>query len=217
MPQPADQPERIADAPARHLLERAASLDADGLTLDQLRDAATEAGISSAAFDAAVAEWRAAPRAQWATQRRRRLTDGFIRNAIALAGGWAAMAVLALPQVLFATPWVLHKLTDPLGLAVGALIAVRLRARTATVVLGGIAVSQGAEFLMDLASGAPAIHGAGAHFALMIAGIAGVALGARFVRQSPDQRDAQPIGREAATTPSDERFSDMPLQLAVEV
>ena len=53
------EPERIAEATARRLLERATELDIDGPTLVQLREAAEDAGISRDAFDAAVAEWRA--------------------------------------------------------------------------------------------------------------------------------------------------------------
>jgi hypothetical protein len=55
---PSIDPERIADETARRLLARATALDDPQVTLEQLRDAATEAGISSVAFDAAVAEWR---------------------------------------------------------------------------------------------------------------------------------------------------------------
>jgi hypothetical protein len=95
----------------------------------------------------------------------------------ALASGWIAVAALAIAQRLVAAPWLIHKLTDPVGLAIGAMVAARLRAGTAKIILGGLAVSQGTEFLMDLASGTPAIHGSGAHIALMIAGVAGVAIG----------------------------------------
>jgi hypothetical protein len=177
MNQPPVNPERVADDVARRLLERATALDGDGPTLAQLRQSAAEAVISTAAFDAAVAEWRADSPHHVARATPRRWTERALRNAAGLAVGWSAVAALAVAQRLVAAPWLVHKLTDPIGLAIGAFVAARLRGRTATVLLGGLAVSQGAEFLMDLFSGAPAIHGFGGHMALMIAGVAGVAVG----------------------------------------
>lgn len=179
-------PERVAEATARRLLERATALDTDGPTLAQLRQAAEEAGISRAAFDAAVAEWRADRPIVAATMTPRRWANALLRNAGGVAVGWTSVAVLAAAQRFLAAPWLVHKLTDPVGLAIGAVISARLKARTATVVLGGLAVSQGAEFLMDLFSGAPAIHGFGAHTALMIAGVAGVAVGRSIWRPSKE-------------------------------
>ena len=180
MKQPPVDPERIADDTARRLLERATALESEGPTLAQLRQAAAEAGISNAAFDAAVAEWRAESAHQVVPGSPQRWAEQVLRNAAGLAVGWSAVSALAVAQGLVAAPWLVHKLADPAGLAIGAFVAIRLRARTATILLGGLAVSQGAEFLMDLFSGAPAIHGLGAHMALMIAGVAGVAVG-RFV------------------------------------
>jgi hypothetical protein len=177
MNKPPVEPERIADDVARQLLERATALDVDGPTLAQLRQAAAEAGISNAAFDAAVAEWRESSARKVVPAARRSWTEQVLRNGAGIAAGWSAVAVLAIAQRLITVPWLVHKVTDPVGLAIGAAVAARLRARTATVLLGGLAVSTGAEFLMDLFSGAPAIHGFGAHMALMIAGVAGVAVG----------------------------------------
>lgn len=177
MEQPTVDAERVADETARRLLERATALESDGPTLAQLREAATEAGISHVAFDAAVAEWRADSRIRKARPTTRTWTERGVRNVAALAVGWLAVAVLAVAQQMVGAPWLVHKFTDSAGMAIGAFVASRLRARTATVVMGGLAVSQGAEFLMDLASGKPAIHGLGAHWALMIAGVAGVAVG----------------------------------------
>jgi len=179
MSQPPIDPERIADETGRRLLERASALDAQ-LTLDQLREAASEAGISNAAFDAAVAEWRQSPPAAPGIGAARSSATPILRNAAAIATGWMSVSILAGVVRAAGAPWLIHKLTDPVGLALGALIAARLQARTATILLGGLAVSQAAEFAMDLLTGAPAIHGFGAHIGLMVAGIAGVALGFRL-------------------------------------
>jgi len=177
MKQPAVDAERVTDETARRLLERATALEGDGPTLAQLREAAAEAGISHSAFDAAVAEWRKDSLIRESRPTLRTWTERVLRNVSAFAGGWLAVAGMAIAQQAVGAPWLVHKFTDSAGMAIGAFVASRLRARTATVVMGGLAVSQGAEFLMDLASGEPAIHGFWAHWALMIAGVAGVAIG----------------------------------------
>ena len=208
MTKPPVDPERVADDTARHLLERAAALDADGATLAQLRQAAIEAGISHVAFDAAVAEWRQNSRAP-VHPAGRRILEQLLRNAAALAVGWSSVAALAASQALIAAPWLAHKLTDPIGLAIGAIVGSRLRARTSTIVLGGLAIAQGTEFLMDILSGAPAIHGAQAHFALMIAGVVGVALGRAVWRgDSGDTGHDATDRRTAPSSPNDSSASD---------
>src|SRR4051812_29839118 len=50
--------ELLTQTAARELLERAGQIDADSTTIDTLRAAAREAGISEAAFDAALLEMR---------------------------------------------------------------------------------------------------------------------------------------------------------------
>ena len=209
MTKPPVNPERVADDTARHLLERAAALDADGATLTQLRQAAIEAGISHAAFDAAVAEWRRTSGARPVHPARRRIGERLLRNAAALAVGWSSVAALAASQALIAAPWQVHKLTDPIGLAIGVIVGSRLRARTATIVLGGLAIAQGTEFLMDLLSGAPAIHGAQAHFALMIAGVVGVALGRAVWRGDSGETGDDTTDRSTVrSSPNDSSASD---------
>ena len=150
-----DDRDRIADGLARQLLARAAVLDQDGLSLAQLRASAIEAGISADAFDQAVREWRAQAPIPAPT----RWTHRVIRNLGALTGGWITLAGFAAIDRLLTLPWLVHKLSDPVGLLVGAVLATKLRARTAAVIMGGLAISQGAEFLMDLLAGAPAVHG----------------------------------------------------------
>jgi hypothetical protein len=172
MKQPSNDPDRVTEEVARELLARAAALDIGGPQLAHLREAAIEAGISGAAFDQAVHEWKvqAAPRTaaeSWALPA--------LRNLGAFASGWGALAVLGAADRLLGLAPLIHKLTDPIGLLVGAIVAIRLRARTAAVVLSGLVVSQGAEFLMDLLAGGPAIQGLYAHIGLMVAGIGGVA------------------------------------------
>lgn len=165
--------DRVTDEIAQQLFARAATVDQGGMQLAQLRNAAIEAGISGAAFDQAVREWRAgAPPRQTSGSWTQRL----LRNVGAFAAGWTSLAILAAADRFLSVPGLVHKLTDPIGLLVGAVVAMRLRARTATIVMGGLAVSQAAEFLMDFLAGSPAIHGFYAHIGLMIAGVGGVAV-----------------------------------------
>ena len=68
-------PELLTQAAARQLLERAGQIDYESTSVDALRVAALEAGISGAAFEAALAEMRTkpavptTPRSRWSTKR----------------------------------------------------------------------------------------------------------------------------------------------------
>jgi len=84
-------PHRLAEDTKRQLLERAAELDQDSLTLQQLREAAVEAGISAAAFDQAVHEWRHTMPVASAVSRPVTVAARLLRNFAALASGWAAL------------------------------------------------------------------------------------------------------------------------------
>ena len=55
---PSPDPELLSQAAARELLERAGEIDSDTTSVDTLRVAAREAGISDAAFEAALVEMR---------------------------------------------------------------------------------------------------------------------------------------------------------------
>lgn len=203
---------RLPEDAAHRLLARAVELDASrgsDITIAQLRDAAAEAGISVAAFDAALAELQLTDarthHCRGATGRglmdRLRawtlgdalaggadaLKESVVRNLLAVAAFWAILMLLVTVDRAIDVQWLVRKATDPLALALGAVMAARLRARPIGVLLAGLAISQGAEFLMDAATGAPAVHGFGAHIALMIAGVAGVLLGGRLLRRPPNE------------------------------
>jgi hypothetical protein len=62
--------ELLTQAAARKLLERAGEIDYESTSVDALRAAALEAGISRAAFEAALAEMRTKPAVQSAPPRR---------------------------------------------------------------------------------------------------------------------------------------------------
>jgi hypothetical protein len=89
----------------------------------------------------------------------------------------------------------MRKLFDPVALGLGAAVAARFGVRPVALLLSGFAVATGAEFAMDLWTGQPAIRGVAPHVALLLAGLGGVLLGARWFRSAP--REA-PLMREVS-------------------
>jgi hypothetical protein len=86
---PSSDHELLTQTAARQLLERAGQIDSDSTSVDTLRAAAREAGISEAAFEAALVEMRrksaADPKLQ-PSRFRRRLVMGIVAGAMLLAG-----------------------------------------------------------------------------------------------------------------------------------
>jgi hypothetical protein len=202
-------PQSLSEAQAQRLLARAAELDAQlgaPVPLERLRLAAHEAGLSAAAFDAALAELRAA--GPDPVRESNNTWPRIARYAAALVGAGTLVVGGAMILNDSNADWLVRKLFDPLALGLGAALAMRFRARPFAMVLGGLAVATGAEFLMDMRAGEPAIRGAAPHFALLIAGIGGVLLGA-FLRRPPRDEDslgapvAESARESAAVRPSD--------------
>ena len=198
--------ELLSEEVANQLLARAVALDGahgSALTVDQLRDVARESGISERALEQALDEWNvtgvvSVPKAHalsaggrlrgWLAEQliaaRRAVTGSPARNLLALAASWGVLMVLVSLDRANAVPWLVRKATDPIALGIGALIASRLRARPVALLLCGLAVAQGAEFVMDAALRTPAVQGFGSHLALMIAGVVGVLLGSVTTRRA---------------------------------
>lgn len=180
----------LPEAEAHRVLARAAEIDAqDGpsVPLERLRLAALEAGLSPAAFEAALSEVHEARRAHPPTSspwpRLARYAGAMLGTGVMLVTGAAILNDVE-------SAWLVRKLLDPVALGVGAALALRFKVRPLALVLGGLAVATGAEFFMDLWAGRPAIRGAEPHFGLMIAGVAGVLLGS-LLRRLPRNPDAQ--------------------------
>ncbi len=181
----------LPESEAQRVLARAAELDAHGgprVPLERLRLAALEAGLSAEAFDAALTEVRdarsAPQKSDTSWPRLARYTAAIVGTGVVLVAGAAVLNPVE-------SAWLVRKLLDPVALGIGAALAMRFKVRPLALVLGGLAVATGAEFLMDLWAGQPAIRGAEPHFGLMIAGVAGVLLGS-LLRRSPHDPDAQP-------------------------
>jgi hypothetical protein len=208
-----DSPEPSLPEDAAHrVLARAVELDharARRVPLAHLRDAAREAGVSDAAFAQALAESQrpiAGPAPESGSAPWRAVVGA---HALALV---ACVGVLVLAVGLHSMSgagWVARKAVDPAALALGALIAARLRARLLVLPLAGLALALGAEAAMDAAFGTPAVRGAGAHLALILAGVLGVLLGAFLARRSGAVRpgagaaEAERGAAAASSTPPD--------------
>jgi hypothetical protein len=179
-------PSEFGDA----LLKRAAELDsgsADSVSLEHLRQAAIEAGIDATAFDRALTELRGAGATAFAepqdhqasatrARARRRSWFGWrtVRaaalNVTALLGAWLLLYLFDGVADSWRVDWLTRKLVDPVALSLGAALAYRLRARGAYVLAFGLAMATFAEFVLDWATGRPAVLGFRPHMALMIAG-----------------------------------------------
>ena len=198
----------LPEAEAQRVLARAAEIDAHGgpsVPLERLRLAALEAGLSPAAFEAALTEVHetqlSPPSAASPWPRLARYAAAIVGAGVVLVTGAALLNPVE-------SAWLVRKLLDPVALGIGAALAMRFRVRPLAIVLGGLAVATGAEFLMDLWAGQPAIRGAEPHFGLMIAGVAGVLLGSlfrRLPRDSDAQHDAiaQPVRESTPPRPTD--------------
>lgn len=198
--------ERMGEDDARQLLARAAQIDAARgmtLTIEQLREAARESGIPLDAFDAALAERAGAP-ANTATATlpepvsdhrtqavrewwRRDVLPVVARNGLTVIAGWAALTVSHSVARTVSDSWLGEKAADPIAMLLTAAAAASLGARRLAIIAGGFAISQGVEFLLDAANGAPAVHGRDPHLALMALGLVLAWLIDRRLRRPPGQ------------------------------
>lgn len=198
----------LPEVDAQRVLARAAEIDAHGgpsVPIERLRLAALEAGLSPAAFEAALAEARATPPSPAPSVKS---WPRLARYVGAILGAGAVLVAGAAVLNDVDSAWLVRKLLDPTALGIGAALALRFKVRPLALVFGGLAVATGAEFLLDMWAGQPAIRGAAPHFALFIAGVAGVLLGALLSRspRSPDTRQdavASPVPVQSPTHPPD--------------
>ena len=212
-------PERIAEDEAHRLIARAAELDlarAELVSLTQVRTAAVEAGISPAAFDEALREYRltlerntaaiSADRDSPPASALGRLRRWFrsranagpsslaarVRvNALALLATWGGMTLLVHAIDLFRVGDGAVTVAMVASLLAGTVLAHRLRANLARFACVALAISIGSEMLFDLIAGHPVVHGNGAQFALLTAGVVGVGVGLLLgTKERTDSSDA---------------------------
>lgn len=174
----------ISEEAARALLARAIDLDlqrGDQLSLAEVRAIAAEAGISPEALTLALADPTAdhpalpvARSAPW---------QALLRNALPFATACIALTALAGFWGAANLSWLLRSAITPVALLAGVYAAIHLKAKPARMILTGFAIATGAEFLMDLAFGVPALRGSGAHLSLLGAAVVGVWVGSRLGRE----------------------------------
>jgi hypothetical protein len=183
----------VPDELVHRILARAAALDveyASRVPLARLREIARDAGVSESALAAALTEfesalvsapppsahvWRgiAAPRG-WRAR--------VVVNAVAVLGGATVMAALGRIFVALNLSDGFRTAIMLIALVLIAEAAKRAGATTVRLVTLGLLVAQGAESLLELSFGWQ-IQGGEAHFGLILAGLAGVTLGAVVARR----------------------------------
>lgn len=207
---PADEPlSQLSEADARRLIARAIELDAeigDHTTFARVREIAKDAGISELALSRAMNELRATvpvsppERASLWDRLRHRVaarykptpidSDPLVPNLLVGASFWVGALLLAQVGHLFGTLGVEASII--VSSLIAALVARKTGARLATFALLGFASFQIAEFLMHARYGVDSVQGGPTHWAVMIAGMLGVALGARFAGRAESPSFAPP-------------------------
>jgi hypothetical protein len=179
---------RLSEDSAHRLLARAIELDdtrGSETTLAELRGVANEAGISSHAFRATNTVsssvepssvvsrlWR---RLRGADTRPEAVGDAVVSNAIAITLFW--LLTFLLTRIAIGIGWQAMEGATLIGCMVGVGIARRLRARLVEVGLMGFVAFQAAELVMHLSFGLKSVQGGPTHFAVIVAGVLGAAIG----------------------------------------
>jgi hypothetical protein len=105
------------------------------------------------------------------------------RNAIALGLFWILGLVLVQSGERLLGGWPASETGQLVSCAGGVLVAVRLRARGALLITAGLSAFSASELLIHLVYGLRAAQGGPTHFAVMGAGLLGVALGTTLARR----------------------------------
>lgn len=194
---------RLSEAAAHRLLERAVELDARRpslLSVAELREVAREAGITAEAFDEALGEFHALSQPDARLEKRGGLIlklwrrwsgtsapppswyHAVGRNAVALGVFFAAMIAADRALDTLGLDWPARHAADIVGNLLGVGLALRFRARVAAVTLGVVAIMRLAEYPMHLLFGIQTVQGGPTKWALMLAGLLGIALGVVLTR-----------------------------------
>jgi hypothetical protein len=231
------RPEALSEDAAHRLLARAVELDArraSDVSIAQLRDIALEAGIAPAAFDDALAEIRGlsatvvSPADPGLLRRTWRRWQGVGSAPPAPAEPMSLWTALTTNVVAFAAFYAVltavMRLSRPLDLGwpaqvalmiavnlFGVGVALRLRARVTTLVLGVTAAAQLAGYVMHLVFGIKTVQGGPTHWALMLAALLGIAFGAVMTRRGEPPAQAMSEGvAERERAPGESPAPDQP-------
>lgn len=216
---------QMSEAEARRIIARAIELDVelgDFTTLARVREIAKDAGISELALSRAISEPyapagqdSAARPSRWQCFQRRFQAsyqasasdqEPIVPNLFAGASFFLGTTMLAQVGHLFGTLGVEASIV--VSSLVAAFIARTTRARLATLAFFGFAACQVAELLMHATYGVDSVQGGPTHWAVMIAGLLGVAIGSRFAAsgRAPTLSNEQDLARNPETSATREQI-----------
>jgi hypothetical protein len=178
-------PHSLSSDAARRVLARAAELDAQAaadVPVARLRDAAREAGISDAAFEAALHDVETREAEHAPPRRGRDVVGAVVVNVLAFALFWVTLALWARVEHSLQLAWEADHPARALLNVLGVFIALRLRARAVAVVLAVTAAAQVAQYPLHLLFGIEVLQGAAAKWGLMLAALLGVVFGVLMTR-----------------------------------
>ncbi|HEX6048473.1 MAG TPA: hypothetical protein VFZ21_04370, partial [Gemmatimonadaceae bacterium] len=226
----------LSEDAAHRLLARAVELDAQHgsrVSVAQLREIAREAGIAPEAFDAALGEYHnrtaeparrsrvLAPLRRWwpsgqeegKTNRTDTMWKAVTINVLAFAVFWVVLSSFSRVSAALDLSWPANHAGNILANLFGVGVALRLRARVTGIVLGVTAAAQLAGYIMHLIFGIQSVQGGPTHWALFLAGLLGIALGALLMRSRTTPADVTPTSADepaTATAQSSTRVPDQP-------
>jgi hypothetical protein len=210
---------------AHRLLARAVELDVQRVSqvsVAQLREIAREAGIAAEAFEDALAEfhsvteaaaepanpgpvralrrwWRNIDASPSELSRPSPMWKDVTINALAFAIFWMVLSAFSRTSALLGLDWPANHAGNIIANLLGVGVALRLRARVTAVLLGVTAAAQLAAYVMHLLFGIGTVQGGPTHWALMLAGLLGIALGAVLARpRQPRAHLISDVGDERA-------------------
>jgi hypothetical protein len=207
-PTPPHREPVLSEDAAHRLLARAVELDAhraSQVSVAQLREIASEAGIAVDAFDDALAEFRSltevpaepskpgftrAIRRWWRNTDATHLDERWSRsmwkgvtiNVLAFAIFWVGLSAFSRFSGSLGLDWPADHAGRVFVNLVGLGVALRLRARVTSIILGVTAAAQLAGYVMHLFFGIRTVQGGPTNWALMLAGLAGMAFGVVLTR-----------------------------------
>ncbi|HEV7487963.1 MAG TPA: hypothetical protein VGQ65_20010 [Thermoanaerobaculia bacterium] len=111
----------------------------------------------------------------------RSVLHAVLKGALVLAVYWMTAFVLVQFGQRVAGGWAFSQLGEVLAGAVGVFLALRLNVKPVAYVLGGLLAFSVSELVLHSIFGNRSVQGGPTHFAVMLAGILGIALGA-FLR-----------------------------------
>lgn len=123
---------------------------------------------------------------------RRLIANAVLKGAFVIAVYWLTAFVIVQFSERVAGGWALSETGEVLAGILGVFLARRLNVITVAYVLGGFLAFSASELVLHSIYGIRSVQSGPTHFAVMLAGILGVALGA-FLRARPTTQDKERV------------------------